>query len=161
MEKLFTLVMLTSLYTAGMPHVVWAQKFPSRIIERTGNGRTGDHDQASALTVWGRYAECLRDRDFKPCFSLLSRNTLEVWRQQYSVKTSSEYADVKGSEEIRYTDLRVLEVKRKDTIIIITLRARGDGEGGKFVVDMEVFLVKENGKWRIDTVSKGGIEYLP
>jgi hypothetical protein len=161
MEKLLTLVMLASLSTAAMPHAVWAQAFPPRIIERTENGTADAQNRENALKVWNQYVRCLKDRRFKPCFGLLSGNTLQIWRELYGVTTGAQYADVKGSEEVAYTDVQMTTIRRQGPRIIITARAQGVGEGGAFVSEKEFVLVNENGEWRIDEIKEGGIDYLP
>ena len=160
-QRLFTYAMLVVVFATPVPQTGWAQKLSPGTVELTGNGSSQAEDRDRAMKVWSRYVQCLKDRRFEACFGLLSRNVLETWRKQHGVTTSAKYAEVKGTEEITYTELRTIRVKRVGLHILIVARVRGSGERGAFVSETEFVLVKENGNWRIDRMSEGGVDYLP
>lgn len=113
-----------------------------------------------ALEVWQRYTQCEKTREFRPCFTLLSKDTLRIWEER-GVKTADEYRDDKGSGEVWFTDFKVLNVGRSDGKIVITARARGGGERGAFEVQREYILVPENGDWKLEMIREGTVRYLP
>ena len=161
MRTLATLITVFISCSIGVARLGWTEEPSSERVERTAEARTDLEEQDRAVKVWNRYAQCLKDRRFQPCFSLLSRNVLETWRRLYDVTTSAQYADVKGSEEVSYTALTISHIKRQGNQIVVSARTRGDGEGGKFAGQMEVLLVKEEGNWRIDRIVEEGTKYLP
>lgn len=121
---------------------------------------SGEKDRQAALRVWRQYAECEKTRQFRPCFRLLSKGALRLWEDQ-GIKTDDQYYDVKGSEEIRFDDFKVLNVQRTRQQSIITTRATGGGERGTFDAQIEYVLVQENGEWKVDTIIEGNKKYLP
>jgi hypothetical protein len=119
-----------------------------------------DSSHGSALEVWEKYTQCEKTREFRPCFALLSRNTLRIWQEQ-GIKTVDEYDDSKGSGEVWFSDFKVLNVAKSDRRIIITAWAKGGGERGDFEAQREYILVLENDKWKVDTIREGTVRYLP
>lgn len=135
-----------------------AQRGPMHIAE--AEKASGEKDRQAALGVWRQYAECERTRQFRPCFRLLSQGALRLWEEK-GVKTDDQYYDVKGSEEIGFSDFKVLNVQRTGGQIIITTRATGGGERGTFEAQIEYVFVQENGEWKMDTIIEGNKKYLP
>ena len=118
-------------------------------------------EREEAVKVWTRYVQCLKSRQFRPCFDLLSSRVLETWRRDHNVDTNEGYAKIKGSEDIRYTDLQILRVTKQGSSISIVARTRGVGEGGNFEGEKTFSLVNDGGKWRLDRISEGTTEFLP
>jgi hypothetical protein len=119
-----------------------------------------ENDRRGALQVWQKYAQCEKTREFRPCFGFLSKGALRIWAAK-GVKTDEHYRDDKGSEEIQFSDVKVLGVRRRGEKITITARARGGGERGPFEARREYILVRENGDWKIDLIMEGTVKYLP
>jgi len=120
-----------------------------------------NQEREEVVKAWTRYAQCLKSRQFKLCFDLLSSRVLETWRRDHDVNTSESYAKIKGGEEIKYTDLQVLHVTKQDSSILVLARTRGVGEGGDFEGEKNFFFVKDGGKWRLDRIIEGTTEFLP
>lgn len=118
-------------------------------------------ERDAIVKVWNQYAQCLKTQQFKPCFGLLSKSILSIWEKDHSVTTSEQYAKVKTSEEISFSQLKILNLKKKGGNIMVRGSVRGDGERGKFSTEMEFVFVKESGKWKLGGITEGVTEYLP
>ena len=133
---------------------------PSSTLSSSAGG-LAEGDREEMMKVWERYARCLKSREFKPCFNLLSSRVLEIWRRDHGADTSERYADVKGTEELSYTTLKIESLSRKGTSIVALVRTQGVGEGGKSIGQQKFVFVKEKGQWRLDLILENNIEFLP
>lgn len=115
---------------------------------------------ARARQVLEYYQACERARRFAPCWTLLSKRVQEEWAKQ-GRGTAGEYAAAKGSAETRYSDFRVLRIRRSPSRVVFVVEATGGGDQSPLRERVEYALLREGGQWRIDGLRVGQSEMAP
>jgi hypothetical protein len=104
---------------------------------------------ARARQVLEYYQACERTRHFAPCWTLLSKRVQGDWAKQ-GRGTVAEYALARGSGEPRYTDFRVLQIRRSPSRVVFVVEATAGGDKSPLRERVEYALLREGGQWRID-----------
>jgi hypothetical protein len=114
---------------------------------------------AKARQVLEYYLACERTRRFAPCWTLLSRRVRGEWAQQ-GRGSVTEYAQTKGAGEGRYSDFRVLRIRRSPSRVVFVVEATvvGDRVPRERV---EYALLREGEQWKIDGRRVGPSETTP
>lgn len=115
---------------------------------------------ARARQVLEYYQACERTRRFAPCWTLLSKRVQEEWVKQ-GRGTAGEYAAAKGSAETRYSDFRVLQIRRSPSRVVFVVEATGGGDQSPLRARVEYALLREGGQWKIDGLRVGQSEMAP
>jgi hypothetical protein len=115
---------------------------------------------ARARQVLEYYQTCERTRRFVPCWALLSRRVQEAWTGQ-GRGTAIDYAEARGADAIRYSDFRVLQIRRSPARVVFVVEATGSGETSPPHDRVEYALLREGGRWRIDGLRVGQSETTP
>ena len=115
---------------------------------------------ARARQVLEYYQACERTRHFAPCWTLLSKRVQGDWAKQ-GRGTVAEYAETKGSGETRYSDFRVLQIRRSPSRVVFVVEATGGGDKSPLRERVEYALLREGGQWRIDGLRVGQSETAP
>jgi hypothetical protein len=115
---------------------------------------------ARARQMLEYYQACERARRFAPCWTLLSKRVQEEWTKQ-GRGTAGEYAAAKGSAETRYSDFRVLQIRRSPSRVVFVVEATGGGDQSPLRARVEYALLREGGQWRIDGLRVGQSEMAP
>jgi len=130
----------------------------TRITSESRKGTATDKDMA--LLTLKKYMECQDGGEWKGCFTLLSRNALQIWADQ-RVKTAEEYAAVKRTEERGFGGFKIINTGQIGNTIILRTKIKTFGEGGDSIDTFEFYVVKEKGGWKIDKMTEGKYTYLP
>jgi hypothetical protein len=115
---------------------------------------------ARARQVLEYYQACERTRHFAPCWTLLSQRVQGDWSKQ-GRGTVAEYALAKGSGATRYSDFRVLQIRRSPSRVVFVVEATGGGDESPLRARVEYALLREGGQWRIDGLRIGQSEMAP
>lgn len=106
------------------------------------------------------YTRCERTRRFQPCWPLLSRRVQADWARQ-GRPTAAEYADARAASEPRYSDFRVMQIRRSPSrVVFVTEATRAADQDG--VPDrVEYAILREGDQWKIDGRRVGASETTP
>jgi hypothetical protein len=115
---------------------------------------------ARARQVLEYYQACERTRRFAPCWDLLSSRVRAEWSRQ-GRGTVDEYAAARGAGERRFSDFRVLQIRRSPARVVFVVEATGGTERSPVWERVEYALVHEGGQWRIDGRRVGQSETVP
>ncbi|MFI5377277.1 MAG: hypothetical protein ACHQ8D_21775, partial [Candidatus Rokuibacteriota bacterium] len=106
------------------------------------------------------YQACERTRRFAPCGSLLSGRVQAEWSRQ-GRGTGEEYAQARGAGERRFSDFRVLQIRRSPSRVVFVVEATGGTEQSPVWERVEYALLREGGQWRVDGRRVGPSETTP
>jgi len=115
---------------------------------------------ARARQVLEYYQACERTRHFAPCWSLLSMRVQAAWSRQ-GRGTVDEYAQAKGAAEPRFSDFRVLRIRRSPARVVFVVEATGGTEKRAIRERVEYALLRESGQWKVDGRRVGASETTP
>ena len=115
---------------------------------------------ARARQVLEYYQACERTRHFAPCWSLLSMRVQAGWSRQ-GRGTVDEYAQAKGAAEPRFSDFRVLRIRRSPARVVFVVEATGGTEKSAIWERVEYALLRESGQWKVDGRRVGASETTP
>lgn len=115
---------------------------------------------ARARQVLEYYQACERTRHFAPCWSLLSSRVQAAWGRQ-GRGTVDEYALAKGAAEPRFSDFRVLRIRRSPARVVFVVEASGGTEKSPVWERVEYALLREGGQWKVDGRRVGASETTP
>lgn len=115
---------------------------------------------ARARQVLEYYQACERTRRFAPCWSLLSGRVQTEWSRQ-GRGTVEEYAQARGASERRFSDFRVLQIRRSPSRVVFVVEATGGTEQSPVWERVEYALLREGGQWRVDGRRVGPSETTP
>jgi|GEM_PF-1445379 len=115
---------------------------------------------ARARQVLEYYQACERTQRFAPCWDLLSGRVRAEWSRQ-GRGTVEEYAAARGAGERRFSDFRVLQIRRSPARIVFVVAATGGTERSPVSERVEYALLREGGQWRIDGRRVGQSETAP
>jgi hypothetical protein len=115
---------------------------------------------ARARQVLEYYQACERTHRFAPCWDLLSGRVRAEWSRQ-GRGTVEEYAAARGAGERRFSDFRVLQIRRSPARVVFVVEATGGTERSPVWERMEYALLREGGQWRIDGRRVGQSETAP
>lgn len=115
---------------------------------------------ARARQVLEYYQTCQRTRRFVPCWGLLSRSVQDAWARQ-GRGTATDYGEAKGAGAIRYSDFRVLQIRRSPARVVFVVEATRSGETSPPRERVEYALLRERGQWRIDGLRVAQSENTP
>ena len=115
---------------------------------------------ARARQVLEYYQACERTRRFAPCWSLLSTRVQAAWSRQ-GRGTVDEYAQAKGAAEPRFSDFRVLRIRRSPARVVFVVEASGGTEKSAIWERVEYALLRESGQWKVDGRRVGASETTP
>ena len=115
---------------------------------------------ARARQVLEYYQACERTRHFAPCWSLLSTRVQAEWSRQ-GRGTVDEYAEARGAAERRFSDFRVLQIRRSPSRVVFVVEATGGTEKRAVWERVEYALLREGGHWRVDGRRLGPSETTP
>jgi hypothetical protein len=106
------------------------------------------------------YQACERTRRFAPCWGLLSRRVQAEWSRQ-GRGTVDEYAAARGAAERRFSDFRVLQIRRSPARVVFVVEATGGTERSPVWERVEYALLREGGQWKVDGRRVGPSETTP
>jgi hypothetical protein len=115
---------------------------------------------ARARQVLEYYQACERTRRFAPCWSLLSKRVQAEWSRQ-GRGTVDEYAQSKGAAEPRFSDFRVLRIRRSPARVVFVVEATGGSGKSERWERVEYALLRESGRWTVDGRRVGDSETTP
>ena len=115
---------------------------------------------ARARQVLEYYQTCERTRRFVPCWRLLSGRVQGAWARQ-GRGSATDYAEARGADAIRYSDFRVLQIRRSPARVVFVVEATGSGETNPSRERVEYALLREGGQWKIDGLRVGQSETTP
>ena len=115
---------------------------------------------ARARQVLEYYQACERTRRFAPCWDLLSSRVRAEWSQQ-GRGTVDEYAAARGAGERRFSDFRVLQIRRSPARVVFVVEATGGTERSPVWERVEYALLHEGGQWKVDGRRVGPSETTP
>jgi len=115
---------------------------------------------ARARQVLEYYQACERARRFAPCWSLLSGRVQAEWSRQ-GRGSVDEYAQARGADERRFSDFRVLQIRRSPSRVVFVVEATGGSGQSPVWERVEYALRREGGQWRIDGRRVGPSETTP
>jgi hypothetical protein len=115
---------------------------------------------ARARQVLEYYQACERTRRFAPCWSLLSKRVQAEWIRQ-GRGTVDEYAQSKGAAEPRFSDFRVLRIRRSPARVVFVVEATGGSGKSERWERVEYALLRESGRWTVDGRRVGDSETTP
>lgn len=115
---------------------------------------------ARARQVLEYYQTCERTRQFSPCWSLLSGRVQADWGRQ-GRGTVDEYAQAKGALEPRFSDFRVLQIRRSPARVVFVVEATGGSEKSPVWERVEYALLREGSQWKVDGRRVGPSETTP
>jgi len=115
---------------------------------------------ARARQVLEYYQACERTRRFAPCWSLLSGRVQAEWSRQ-GRGTVEEYAQARGAGERRFSDFRVLQIRRSPSRVVFVVEATGGTDQSPVWDRVEYALLREGGQWRVDGRRVGPSETTP
>jgi len=106
------------------------------------------------------YQACERTRRFAPCWGLLSGRVQAEWSRQ-GRGTVDEYAAARGAAERRFSDFRVLQIRRSPARVVFVVEATGGTERSPVWERVEYALLREGGQWKVDGRRVGPSETTP
>jgi len=115
---------------------------------------------ARARQVLEYYQACERTRRFAPCWALLSGRVQAEWGRQ-GRGSVEEYAQARGAGERRFSDFRVLQIRRSPSRVVFVVAATGGTEQSPVWERVEYALLREGGQWRVDGRRVGPSETTP
>jgi hypothetical protein len=115
---------------------------------------------ARARQVLEYYQTCELTRRFAPCWRLLSKRVQETWSRQ-GRGSVTEYTLARGADASRYSDFRVLRIRRSPARVVFVVEATRRGEASPARERVEYALLREGGEWRIDGLRVGQSETTP
>ena len=115
---------------------------------------------ARARQVLEYYQACERTHRFAPCWDLLSGLVRAEWTRQ-GRGTVEEYAAARGAGERRFSDFRVLQIRRSPTRVVFVVEVTGGTERSPVWERVEYALLREGGQWKIDGRRVGQSETAP
>lgn len=115
---------------------------------------------ARARQVLEYYQACERTRRFTPCWDLLSSRVRAEWSRQ-GRGTVEEYAAARGAGERRFSDFRVLQIRRSPARVVFVVEATGGTERSPRSERVEYALLHEGGQWKVDGRRVGPSETTP
>lgn len=115
---------------------------------------------ARARQVLEDYFACERTRRFAPCWPRLSKRVQADWARQ-GRGTVGEYAESRAAAEPRYSDFRVLQIRRSPSRVVFLVEATRDGEKDGLPDRVEYAVLREDEQWKIDGRRVGQSETTP
>jgi hypothetical protein len=115
---------------------------------------------ARARQVLEDYFGCERSRRFAPCWPRLSKRVQADWARQ-GRGTVGEYAESRGAAEPRYSDFRVLQIRRSPSRVVFLVEATRDAEKDGLPDRVEYAVLREGEQWKIDGRRVGQSETTP
>lgn len=115
---------------------------------------------ARARQVLEDYFACERTRRFAPCWPRLSKRVQADWARQER-GTVGEYAESRAAAEPRYSDFRVLQIRRSPSRVVFLVEATRDGEKDGLPDRVEYAVLREGEQWKIDGRRVGQSETTP
>lgn len=120
----------------------------SALIVGCGNGGGGGDDEAQVKEVAEKYAKALTSFDFAAIIDIMSEKDLEGMSDEEieeAKKQSAEMGDEMGDMTFDI-DFEIGEVEISGDEATVTMTTEFAGQK----TDMTVYLVKENGEWKVD-----------
>ena len=115
---------------------------------------------AKARQTLEHYTECERTRRFQPCWPLLSKRVQAEWARQ-GRPSAAEYADARGAGDPRYSDFRVMQIRRSPSrVVFVTEATRATDQHGP-PDRVEYAILREGDRWKIDGRRVGPSETMP
>ena len=115
---------------------------------------------ARARQVLEYYQACERTHRFAPCWDLLSGRVLAEWTRK-GRGTVEEYAAARGAGERRFSDFRVLQIRRSPARVVFVVEATAGTERSPAWERVEYALLREGGQWKVDGRRIGPSETTP
>jgi hypothetical protein len=115
---------------------------------------------ARARQVLEDYFACERTRRFAPCWPRLSKRVQADWARQ-GRGTVGEYAESRAAAEPRYSDFRVLQIRRSPSRVVFLVEATRDAEKDGLPDRVEYAVLREGEQWKIDGRRVGQSETTP
>jgi hypothetical protein len=115
---------------------------------------------ARARQVLEDYFACERTRRFAPCWPRLSKRVQADWVRQ-GRGTVGEYAESRAAAEPRYSDFRVLQIRRSPARVVFLVEAPRDAEKDGLPDRVEYAVLREGEQWKIDGRRVGQSETTP
>jgi hypothetical protein len=115
---------------------------------------------ARARQVLEDYFACERTRRFAPCWPRLSKRVQADWARQ-GRGTVGEYAESRAAAEPRYSDFRVLQIRRSPSRVVFRVEATRDAEKDGLPDRVEYAVLREGEQWKIDGRRVGQSETTP
>jgi hypothetical protein len=115
---------------------------------------------ARARQVLEDYFACERTRRFAPCWPRLSKRVQADWARQER-GTVGEYAESRAAAEPRYSDFRVLQIRRSPSRVVFLVEATRDAEKDGLPDRVEYAVLREGEQWKIDGRRVGQSETTP
>jgi hypothetical protein len=115
---------------------------------------------ARARQVLEDYFACERTRRFAPCWPRLSKRVQADWVRQ-GRGTVGEYAESRAAAEPRYSDFRVLQIRRSPSRVVFLVEATRDAEKDGLPDRVEYAVLREGEQWKIDGRRVGQSETTP
>jgi hypothetical protein len=120
----------------------------------------GSVEVARARQVLEDYFACERSRRFAPCWPRLSKRVQADWARQER-GTVGEYAESRAAAEPRYSDFRVLQIRRSPSRVVFLVEATRDAERDGLPDRVEYAVLREGEQWKIDGRRVGQSETTP
>jgi hypothetical protein len=115
---------------------------------------------ARARQVLEDYFACERSRRFAPCWPRLSKRVQADWARQ-GRGTVGEYAESRAAAEPRYSDFRVLQIRRSPSRVVFLVEATREAAKDGLPDRVEFAVLREGDQWRIDGRRVGQSETTP
>ena len=115
---------------------------------------------ARARQVLEDYFGCERSRRFAPCWPRLSKRVQADWARQ-GRGTVGEYAESRAAAEPRYSDFRVLQIRRSPSRVVFRVEATRDAEKDGLPDRVEYAVLRVGEPWKIDGRRVGQSETTP
>ena len=115
---------------------------------------------AKARQILEHYTECERTRRFGPCWPLLSKRVQADWSRK-GRPTAAEYADARGAGEPRYSDFRVMQIRRSPSRVVFVTEATRGAAKDALPDRVEYAILREGDQWKIDGRRVGPSETTP
>jgi hypothetical protein len=120
----------------------------------------GSVELARARQVLEDYFACERTRRFAPCWPLLSTRAQAAWARQ-GRGAASEYAASRGADEARYSDFRVMQIRRSPSRVVFVVEATRAGGKDALPDRVEYAVLREGDRWKVDGRRVGPSETTP
>jgi hypothetical protein len=104
---------------------------------------------ARARQVLEDYFACERSRRFAPCWPRLSKRVQADWARQ-GRGTVGEYAESRAAAEPRYSDFRVLQIRRSPSRVVFLVEATREAARDELPDRVEFAVLREGDQWKID-----------
>ena len=115
---------------------------------------------ARARQVLEDYFACERTRHFAPCWPRLSKRVQADWARQ-GRGTVGEYAESRAAAEPRYSDFRVLQIRRSPSRVVFLVEATREAAREGLPDRVEFAVLREGDQWKIDGRRVGQSETTP